>query len=248
MVVGVTLYPAIDLRRGRCVRLEQGAPDRETEYDTDPFRVAADFVRQGAEWIHVVDLDAAFGEGTNRELIAELARATPARIQTGGGLRSEADIDEVLGGPVSRIVIGTAAIENPDLVREAIERWGPSRVAVGIDARGRTPAVRGWQESSGTDIFEVATGLVDAGVETFIYTDISRDGMFSGPNLEMSIELGKRTGSRIIVSGGVGSTEDIEAVRVAGAEGNGIAGVIVGKAIYEGRIVVEDAIRQLAGA
>jgi phosphoribosylformimino-5-aminoimidazole carboxamide ribotide isomerase len=242
----VILFPAIDLRGGRCVRLEQGSPDRETEYDTDPFRVAAEFVRQGAEWIHVVDLDAAFGDGSNRTLIAELARTVPARIQTGGGLRTIEDLEEVLASPVSRVVIGTAAIENPQLVHDAVERWGPARVAVGIDARGRTPAVRGWQEDATGNIFDIVDGLVQVGVETFIYTDISRDGMLSGPNLPMSVQLAIQTGGRIIVSGGIGDMADIEAVRLAGSEGHGIVGVIVGKAIYEGRIDLGEALRRLA--
>lgn len=242
---GLTLFPAIDLRRGRCVRLEQGAPDREKVYETDPLRVAAAFVEQGAEWIHVVDLDAAFGEGSNRELIRELARSTPARIQMGGGLRSADDLDEVLSGEVARAVIGTAALENPGFVRVAVERWGAGRVAVGLDARGVRPAVRGWQEESEADLFEVAQHLVDLGVRTLIYTDISRDGMFAGPNLERSAELAERSGADVVVSGGVGGMEDIDALRRAGRDHPGVVGVIVGKAIYEGRVDVAHAIRRL---
>ncbi len=242
------LYPAIDLRGGRCVRLEQGAPDRETVYETDPFRVAEHFVRDGAEWIHVVDLDAAFGEGSNRRVIIELARVSGAKIQTGGGLRREADLEAVLEGPVARAVIGTAAIENPDLVRAAIERWGPERIAVGLDARGRRPAVRGWKEDTTEDVSDIAGRLAALGVETFIYTDISRDGMFSGPNLEMSIELARRTGANVLVSGGVSSLDDLEAVREAGTTHPGIVGVIVGKAIYEGHVRVHEAIRLLRGS
>ncbi|HEU0012901.1 MAG TPA: HisA/HisF-related TIM barrel protein, partial [Longimicrobium sp.] len=163
-----TLYPAIDLRRGRCVRLEKGRADRETVYGGDPMEVAAGFAASGAAWIHVVDLDAAFGDGSNRALIRELAAAVPARVQTGGGLRSEADLAEVLESGVARVVIGTAAIENPELVRRAVERWGAERIAVGLDARGRKPAARGWTEESGVDLFDLARSLVDAGVRTLI--------------------------------------------------------------------------------
>jgi phosphoribosylformimino-5-aminoimidazole carboxamide ribotide isomerase len=243
----LTLYPAIDLRHGRCVRLEQGAADRETIYDTDPLRVAEEFVRQGAEWIHVVDLDAAFGDGSNRELIGELAGAVPARIQTGGGLRTERDLEDVLAGPIARAVIGTAAIESPDVVRDAIRRWGAERVCVGLDARGRRPAVRGWRQESGADLMEIARGLRDLGVTTFLYTDIARDGMFAGPNLATSLELAAETGADVIVSGGVGGPEDIDAVRAAGEAHPGIVGVIVGKAIYEGRLGVAEALRRLRG-
>lgn len=243
----VALFPAIDLRGGRCVRLEQGEADRETVYDSDPLRVAESFVRQGAEWIHVVDLDAAFGEGSNRALIAELARGSGGRVQTGGGLRTEADLEEVLESDVARAVIGTAAIENPELVRRAVERWGAERIAVGLDARGRRPAVRGWREETGTDLFDVAARLRELGASTFIYTDISRDGMFSGPNVETSIELAAHAEADVIVSGGVGAMEDLDAVRDAGGNHSGIVGVIVGKAIYEGRVRVDEAVRRLRG-
>jgi len=243
----LTLFPAIDLRRGRCVRLEQGEPDRQTVYGEDPFAVAEDFVALGVEWIHVVDLDAAFGDGSNRALIVELASRVSARIQTGGGYRSERDIEEVLAGPVARVVIGTAAVESPELVEAAIARWGADRIAVGLDARGRRPAVRGWQEETGADLFEIGRGLAERGARTLIYTDISRDGMFSGPNVETSVELARESGAEVIVSGGVGCVEHIDAVRRA-AEGEArIAGVIVGKAIYEGRVEVSEALRRLRG-
>lgn len=230
------LFPAIDLRGGRCVRLEQGAVDRETVYESDAVRQARRFVEAGAAWIHVVDLDAAFGDGSNRDLIRTIAASTDAKIQTGGGLRSMPDLEEVLDGPVARAVIGTAAIEDPDLVTRAVERWGAERIAVGLDARGRTPAVRGWRESSEGDLFDIALRLAEAGVRTFIYTDISRDGMFTGPNISMSIELADQTGAGVIISGGVGRIEDIRAVREAARLQPRIEGVIVGKAIYEQRV------------
>jgi phosphoribosylformimino-5-aminoimidazole carboxamide ribotide isomerase len=242
---GVTLLPAIDLRRGRCVRLERGEADRETIYNSDPFQVAEDFARRGAEWLHVVDLDAAFGEGSNREVIARIAGEFPLRVQTGGGLRTEADLEEVLESPVERVVIGTAAIEQPSLVSWAVERWGATRVAVGLDARGTRPAVRGWREESGQDLFAIATTLVEHGVRTIIYTDIERDGMFTGPNLPLSVELAERTGADVIVSGGIAAIEDIEAIAEAARRQPGIVGAIVGKAIYERRFDVEEALAVL---
>jgi len=209
--------------------------------------MAETFVGQGANWIHVVDLDAAFGDGSNRKLIQRLAADTPARIQTGGGIRTEEDVEELLEGPIGRIVIGTAAIERPELVRAAVERWGAERVAVGLDARGARPAIRGWQEESSRDLFDVAADIVALGVRTLIYTDISRDGMFAGPNVETSIELAERTGADVVVSGGVGSIRDIDAIAEAAATAPGVAGVIVGKAIYEGRVDVGEALRRLRG-
>lgn len=244
---GVVLLPAIDLRHGRCVRLEKGEADRETVYDTDPFQVAERFAAEGAEWLHVVDLDAAFGDGSNREIIRELAERTSLRVQTGGGLRSEEDLERVLGGAVERAVIGTAAVENPALVERAVVRWGADRIAVGLDARGRRPAVRGWREESGLDLYDLGRELAQRGARTVIYTDIERDGMLTGPNLDGSLALAEETGLQVIVSGGVSRPEDVEAVGRAAREGGGIAGVIVGKAIYEGRVTVSEALRRLRG-
>jgi phosphoribosylformimino-5-aminoimidazole carboxamide ribotide isomerase len=236
------LFPAIDLRRGRCVRLEKGRADRETVYGGDPHGVAAGFVAAGARWIHVVDLDAAFGDGSNRALIRELASSAAARVQTGGGLRTEADLAEVLESGVARAVIGTAAIENPELVRRAVERWGAERIAVGLDARGRRPAARGWTEESGTDLFDLARSLVDLGVRTIVHTDIERDGMMMGPNLELSAELAAHAGAEVVVSGGMRGMQDVHAVAEAARSGRGIAGAIIGKAIYEGALNLREAL------
>lgn len=214
-------------------------------YDSDPFRVAERFAAAGSEWLHVVDLDAAFGDGSNRALIRELAERTPLRIQTGGGLRTLADLEEVLSGTVERAVIGTAAIENPDLVAEAVERWGGERVAVGLDARGRTPALRGWREESGLDLFDVARGLAARGARTVVYTDIERDGMLRGPNVAAAAEMARECDVDVIVSGGVARAEDLDEVAAAARSDARIAGVIVGKAIYEGRVDVADALRRL---
>jgi len=238
------VYPAIDLRGGRCVRLEKGDAARETVYGTDPAAVARTFADAGAEWIHVVDLDAAFGTGSNRALIRQVVASTPLRVQTGGGLRTEEDLAEVLEAGAARAVIGTAAIENPELVRAAVRRWGADRIAVGLDARGRRPAARGWTEESGEDLFDLAARMVELGARTIIHTDIERDGMLAGPNAELSAELARASGAEVIVSGGVGSEEHVAA---AARAGRGIAGIIVGKAIYENRIDLARAIRGVNG-
>jgi phosphoribosylformimino-5-aminoimidazole carboxamide ribotide isomerase len=240
------LFPAIDLRRGRCVRLERGMAERETEYGGDPVGVPPGFVAAGARWIHVVDLDAAFGDGSNRALIREIAASAGVRVQTGGGLRSEEDLAEVLEAGAARAVIGTAAIENPELVRRAVERWGPERIAVGLDARGRRPAARGWTAESGVDLFDLARQMVALGVRTIIHTDIDRDGMMMGPNLALSAELAAASGAEVVVSGGMRGMEDVVAVREA-AQAGGIAGAIVGKAIYEGAVEVGEAVRAMSG-
>jgi phosphoribosylformimino-5-aminoimidazole carboxamide ribotide isomerase len=238
------LYPAIDLRRGRCVRLAQGEASRETVYGDDPVSVARSFADAGAEWVHVVDLDAAFGDGSNRALIRDVVSSVGIRVQTGGGLRTEDDLAEVLDAGAARAVIGTAAIENPDLVRRAVARFGAERIAVGLDARGRRPAARGWTEESGADLFDLARRMVDLGALTIVHTDIERDGMLMGPNVALSAELAQASGAEVIVSGGVAGIGDVEAA--ARAE-RGIVGVIVGKAIYEGRIDVAEAVRRARG-
>jgi phosphoribosylformimino-5-aminoimidazole carboxamide ribotide isomerase len=242
----VILFPAIDLRRGSCVRLERGAADRETVYDTDPLRMGQRFADLGAEWVHVVDLDAAFGEGSNRECIRQLVQSVPISVQSGGGLRTLEDLEEVLDAGVARAVIGTAAVERPELVRTAVERWGADRIAVGLDARGRHPAVRGWRETTRVDVLELGESLAELGVRTLIYTDIDRDGMLAGPNLDAAVELAVQSGTDVLVSGGVGSMADVAAVAAAARStvaGEGkIAGVIVGKAIYEGRVDLRDAL------
>lgn len=241
------LFPAIDLRRGRCVRLERGEADRETAYDADPLAVARGFAEAGASWLHVVDLDAAFGDGSNRALIRRLAAESPLRVQTGGGLRSPDDLAEVLDAGAARAVIGTAAVEDPGMVRAAVERWGPERIAVGLDARGRRPAVRGWTEETDRDLLDLGREMAALGVRTLVHTDVERDGTFAGPNLDLSAELAAATGAEVIVSGGVRGADDVVAAAEAARAGRGIAGAIVGRAIYEGRIDVGEAVRRIEG-
>lgn len=237
------LYPAIDLRRGRCVRLEQGSAG-EPANQTDPFRIAERLARAGAEWIHIVDLDAAFGEGSNRALVAELARALPVRVQLGGGLRSEADLEEVLDGPVERAVVGTAAVERPGLASWAVARWGADRVAVGLDARGRKPvAHRPGDDLGQSDVADLARSFAEQGVRTLIYTDIGRDGKLMGPNLDLAAELAESSGAEVVISGAVGDASDLEALAAAAHDRPGIVGAIVGRAMYENRFDLVRALR-----
>lgn len=238
-MAGFTVFPAIDLRGGRCVRLRQGSASHETRYSDDPLTVAQGFQDAGAEWIHLVDLDAAFGEGSNRPLVRRIAQSVGVRIQTGGGVRSEQDIAELLDGGADRVVIGTAAVERPALIGAALTDWGAERVVVGLDARASRVASRGWMEDTGADLFALGQSLAAAGVRTVIYTDIARDGMLAGPNLPDSRALAERTGLQVVVSGGVRSLQDVQE---AAGLGNGIVGIVVGKALYEGRLDLRQAL------
>jgi len=236
-----TLLPAIDIRQRRVVRLSQGEAARETVYGDDPIAVADRFVAEGAEWLHVVDLDRAFGEGDNSALVSRLVAAvgSRARVQLGGGFRSLAAIEDAIGLGAARAVIGTGAVRDPTLVPAALARAGVERVAVGIDARDGIIAIRGWRETSGEQAREVARRVVDQGVRTLVYTDVSRDGMLQGPDLDGAIGL-QALGADVIASGGVASLEDLRGVRAAG-----LAGAIVGRAIYEGRFTVGDAVAMI---
>lgn len=236
------LVPAIDLRRGRCLRTEQTSAG-ESLSETDPFRVAEEFARAGAEWVHIVDLDAAFGEGSNRALVAELARAVPLRIQLGGGLRCEADLQEVLEGPVERVVVGTAAVERPELAGWAVGRWGAGRIAVGLDARGREPVARCSGDETDADIVDLARVFAAQGVRTLIYTDVDRDGKLAGPNLDLAAELAASTGAEVVISGGVGGAADLEALAAAAREHAGIIGAIVSRSVYESHLGLSRALR-----
>jgi len=243
----VDIFPAIDLRAGRCVRLVEGDFAQETVYGDDPVAVARVFVEAGARWIHVVDLDAALtGEALNRQVVASIAGAVGdrVRVQTGGGVRSLDDAAELIDSGVARVVMGTAAAENSGLVEEMARRW-PGRVAVGIDHRGGQVRLRGWTEDSGMRVEELVSRSVDAGASAVIVTDISRDGRLQGPDLEGLARLLESTGAPIVASGGVSGLGDIEALARlgAGSPGGHLAGVIVGRAIYEGRVDVAAALK-----
>lgn len=234
------LYPAIDLRDGRAVRLYQGDYGKETVYSDDPVAQAVAFAEAGAAWIHVVDLDAArSGTPRNREIIAAIADAVSVPIQTGGGIRDEASADALFAVGVSRIVLGTAALEQPELVRSLASRMS---VAVGLDARGREVAVRGWEEGSGRDLLDVAKEFADAGVEALIVTEIGRDGTLSGPDLVGLGDVLDSTELPVIASGGVGSLDDLRALDALRSGGRRLSGAIVGRALYEGAFTLGEAL------
>ncbi len=244
------LYPAIDLRAGRAVRLLRGDYAAETVYSDDPVAIARGFEAAGARWIHVVDLDAArSGEAGNLEYVAAIVRSVRCEVETGGGVRSVEAAERLIDAGVSRVIIGTAAVERPELVTELAGRY-PGRVAVGLDARGRQVAVKGWTETTGADLVELARRFEAEGVAALIVTEIGRDGTMEGPDLDqLGAVLDATSSIDVIASGGVGTLDDIRALAKLRAGGNGgrpLAGVIAGRAIYEGRFTVEEALACLA--
>ncbi len=235
-----TIYPAIDIRGGRCVRLIQGDYNQETVYNDDPVAVAKGFVEQGAQFVHLVDLDGAkAGHPVNHELIGRIASSVQVPVQLGGGLRTLADVEQLIGLGVSRVIIGTAAIEDRAFTEAVLGTYG-DRVAIGIDARNGYVATRGWLETSEVKAEELAKELAAKGAETFIFTDISRDGMMQGPNIEAIASIAKASGKGVIASGGVTVLDDL--IRLAERQAEGISGAIVGKAIYTGKIDLQDAL------
>jgi phosphoribosylformimino-5-aminoimidazole carboxamide ribotide isomerase len=245
------VFPAIDLRGGKCVRLRQGEPGEETVYGDDPVCTAEQWAGAGARWLHVVNLDGAFegslqrGPATddlsiNLNVLRDIASAVRVPIQFGGGLRTLEDMERVLAFGVERVILGTVAVRQPEIVSEAIERFGPARVAVGIDARDGAVATLGWREMSGTSAINLGREMRHRGVECVIYTDIYRDGMLSGVNVSSTASLAVQTGLQVIASGGVASLEDIQALKEV--EASGVAGVIIGRALYTGDVDLAQAI------
>lgn len=236
------LFPAIDLRHGRVVRLTQGEADRETSYHHDPVAQADAFLAAGARWIHVVDLDRAFGTGDNLAAVAAVARAVAgrARLQLGGGLRTLEALEAALGLGVDRGVLGTAAVTDPELVPRAVSRFGAGHVAVGLDTKAGLVAIRGWVETTPVTAAEVTRRVLRDGARTIIYTDVARDGMLTGPDLAGARALAS-LGAEVIASGGVATLEDLRAVAEAG-----LAGAIVGRALYEGRFSLAQALAAVA--
>jgi phosphoribosylformimino-5-aminoimidazole carboxamide ribotide isomerase len=241
------VFPAIDLRRGRCVRLRQGRAEDETVYDDDPAAVAGRWVAQGAEWLHVVNLDGAFGEAAsqpsrpiNLQRLEEIHAAVPETpIQFGGGVRSLPDVETALGLGAARVILGTVAVQNPELVAEAIVRFGAERIVISIDARGGQVATHGWLETSDVTAVALGRAMRARGVLRAVYTDIARDGMLTGVNVESTALLARETGLWVIASGGVASLEDLRRLE---AKGN-IEGVIIGQALYTGALSLREAIR-----
>jgi phosphoribosylformimino-5-aminoimidazole carboxamide ribotide isomerase len=241
--MGFTIYPAIDMRGGKCVRLLQGDYDKETVYGDSPVSMAKQFALQGAEWIHMVDLDGAKdGKKINDTYVIQVAQELDVKVQIGGGIRSESDVLHYLENGVERVIIGSIAVSNPDFAIKMIKKYG-KKIAVGIDAKNGYVATHGWLNTSQLKAVELGKRLADAGAETFIFTDIATDGMLSGPNLEAVEAMARETGKQVIASGGVSSLSDLVALK--GLLNQGVSGAIVGKAIYEGRFSVVDAIKEV---
>ena len=237
----MNIYPAIDLKNGVCVRLKMGDMQQATEYG-DPAEIAAEWQRQGARHLHVVDLDAAFaGEFCNRDTVARILKNVSIPVQLGGGVRTLADIDERMEIGIQRVIIGTAAIENPELVAQAAQKY-PGRIVAGIDAKDGRVATRGWASDTGEDPVQLALRMKGLGIITVIYTDIARDGMMTGPNVAGVRNLVKSTGMDIIASGGMSVSADVRRILDTCAEG-----VIIGKALYAGTIRLMDAINMGEG-
>jgi phosphoribosylformimino-5-aminoimidazole carboxamide ribotide isomerase len=234
------IIPAIDLKNGTCVRLRQGRDDATTEYSDDPLAVAAEWVSQGAQRLHVVNLDGAFGRSSgNLEILRRIAERVDVRIQYGGGLRSLDAMEEVFSAGAAKAVIGTVAVEDPALLRDAVRGFGEAKIIVALDAVSGRVATRGWQHMSGESVHDLARRLFDVGVREILYTDIERDGMMTGPDLKTLNELAG-IGLQVIASGGVSSVEDL--LRIVDLRQQLITGVIVGKALYEKKIDLRSAI------
>lgn len=238
------LYPAIDLKDGNCVRLVRGEMNAATVFNNDPAAQARAFQDAGCQWIHLVDLNGAFaGEPVNGAAVEAILAAISVPAQLGGGIREMATIEAWLDKGLSRVILGTVAVRDPDLVKSAAKAF-PGKVAVGIDARGGMVAVEGWAETTDVSALDLARKFEDAGVTAIIYTDIDRDGAMQGPNVEATAALANAVSIPVIASGGVSSMDDLKALQACGAP---LDGVISGRALYDGRIEVAEAVQILAG-
>lgn len=235
----LVLLPAVDVAGGKAVRLTQGEAGSETSYG-DPVDAAQEWIGQGAEWIHLVDLDAAFGRGNNHAVIKKVIKNTPRRvnIELSGGIRDDASLEAALATGAKRINLGTAALENPEWAAHVIAEYGDA-IAVGLDVRGTTLAARGWTQEGG-DLWQVMDRLELAGCARYVVTDVTKDGTLTGPNLELLADVCDRTDKPVIASGGVSTIADLEAI--AGLVDRGVEGSIVGKALYAGRFTLPDAL------
>jgi phosphoribosylformimino-5-aminoimidazole carboxamide ribotide isomerase len=229
------LIPAIDLRNGFCVRLLQGESDKETVYSNDPAAMAVTFEEAGAKRLHLVDLDGAFqGEGANISSIRSIMQNVSIPVQIGGGLRTEEDIDRMLALGVSAVIVGTMAVKHPDVLEKLLKKYTDEQIILGIDARNRKVSIEGWKESTEIQDVKFALRWKNSGIKRVVFTDISRDGMLSGPNLAALREMAEHTGLKIVASGGISSMDDLEQLKTL--EPNGVDQAISGKAIYEGKI------------
>ena len=233
------LIPAIDLKNGRCVRLLQGEADAETVYSHEPAAMARSFEDAGAKRLHLVDLDGAFrGQGTNLDSIHSILKTISIPVQLGGGLRTAENVEQMFELGVSSVIVGTMAVKNPDVLEGLIQRFSREKIFLGIDARNRKVSIEGWQEGTEIDDVEFALRWKKLGTKRVIFTDIARDGMLSGPNLEALSDFARRTGLKIVASGGVSSMADLEQLKTL--EAVGVDQVISGKAIYEGKLDLKE--------
>jgi 1-(5-phosphoribosyl)-5-[(5-phosphoribosylamino)methylideneamino] imidazole-4-carboxamide isomerase/N-(5'phosphoribosyl)anthranilate isomerase len=237
----LVLLPAVDVADGAAVRLVQGEAGTETSYG-EPLEAALAWQRDGAEWLHLVDLDAAFGRGDNRDLLASVVRRLDIAVELSGGIRDDASLDSALATGAARVNLGTAALESPDWVRDAIARHG-ERIAVGLDVRGTTLAARGWTQEGG-DLWETLARLDADGCARYVVTDVHRDGTLTGPNLQLLRDVCARTDAPVVASGGVSSLDDLRAI--AGLTDSGVEGAIVGKALYAGAFTLPEALAAVA--
>lgn len=237
------LYPAIDMRGGKCVRLLQGDYNKETIYGDSPFDMAKTFVDAGASWIHMVDLDGAKqGELVNHQYVLDVASKLSAKVQIGGGIRTEEDVDFYLQNGVDRVILGSAAISNPTFVKKMLSQY-QEKIAIGIDAKDGYVSTEGWLNTSNVKATELGKELADAGAEVFIFTDIATDGMLSGPNVSAIVEMAEATGKSVIASGGVSSLQDLKSLSTYRTAG--VSGAIVGKALYTNQFKLSDALKEV---
>jgi phosphoribosylformimino-5-aminoimidazole carboxamide ribotide isomerase len=236
------IIPAIDLRQGKCVRLTQGRKDAVKVYDHDPVKIAEGFERDGALMLHVVDLDAAFSEpnSSNRQALREIIRSVNIPVQFGGGIRTVRDVEQVISLGVTWAVIGTAAVESIETLKTMV-RYGRQHIVVGIDAKDGQVVTHGWEKKATLSALTLARRVAEIGVERIIYTDVRRDGMLTGPNIQQTCKIARESGLKITASGGVSSLEDLR--RLKAAEECGIESVIIGKALYEGRFSLAEGLR-----
>ncbi|CAN5617181.1 1-(5-phosphoribosyl)-5-[(5-phosphoribosylamino)methylideneamino]imidazole-4-carboxamide isomerase [soil metagenome] len=234
-----SVIPAVDISQGRCVRLLQGRFGTETVYSDDPVKVALGLARAGARWLHIVDLDGAkTGTPANRELVLETVRRASCPVQAGGGMRTLEDVEEVLAAGASRAVLGTVALEDGAALRRACDRYG-ARIAVSLDARGGELASHGWTVGTGVPVLDAVQAFEEAGASLFVYTDVSRDGTMTGPDVDGLVRLASSTTRPVISSGGVSSLADVRTVALLAPEG--VVGAVVGRALYEGKFSVGEA-------
>ncbi|MEH7725641.1 MULTISPECIES: 1-(5-phosphoribosyl)-5-[(5-phosphoribosylamino)methylideneamino]imidazole-4-carboxamide isomerase [Bacillus] len=237
------LYPAIDMRNGKCVRLVQGDYDQETIYGDSPLDMARRFANEGAKWIHLVDLDGAkAGKRVNHEHVLAIASSLDVNVQIGGGIRTEEDVAFYLNNGVSRVILGSSAVSNPIFVKKMLAQYG-EKIAIGIDARNGFVSTEGWLETSEVKAEELGKELAKEGAEVFIFTDIQMDGMLSGPNVESTVRLAEATGKQVIASGGVSAVGDLQ--KLSAQKQTGVSGAIIGKALYTKQFTLAEAFEGL---